>query len=167
MATELSSGKLTSKTVDRVSIVLMAGIAAEALELGQAEGGAGDEQALVSLLGNLSWSPSAISMQARWAVLQAILLLRENRDAYYSIVDLMAKRAPLGDCVDCLERKVRVPLASIAKGSTVVVSSKTDSQRAFDVYEDTIEKELSLTQREEEVVKQLQRIKDQLAELDS
>jgi hypothetical protein len=167
MNSELKRNTLTSETVDRFSIVLMAGIAAEALEFGQAEGGASDEQALISLLSGLSpaWSPSAISMQARWAVLQAILLLRENHDAYSAVVAAMTVRAPLGDCVDCLEQYAHVP-PSVDNRNNEVIPSIPSSHIASDVGQ-AAETQLSLSEREAAVVEQLQRIKEQLADLDS
>mmetsp|Transcript_20883 Transcript_20883/g.85029 ORF Transcript_20883/g.85029 Transcript_20883/m.85029 type:complete len:328 (+) Transcript_20883:147-1130(+) len=64
---ELQNNKLTQKSIDRYSIVVMGGIAAEALEYGQAEGGQSDEVALVSLLAGLrpAWYPDTILNQAR------------------------------------------------------------------------------------------------------
>ncbi|EME29842.1 hypothetical protein Gasu_28420 isoform 1 [Galdieria sulphuraria] len=72
LESELSTGFLTDATIDRYSIVLMAGIAAEALEYGQAEGGQSDEAALLRVLTCLNppWSKERVFNQARWAVLQ-------------------------------------------------------------------------------------------------
>lgn len=59
--------ELTQRSIDRYSTVLMGGIAAEALQYGQAEGGQSDEKALVSLLSGIrpAWYPETISDQAR------------------------------------------------------------------------------------------------------
>ena len=46
----MSKQKVSRSSLDRLSIVLMAGIAAEAYEFGNSEGGAIDEQELFALL---------------------------------------------------------------------------------------------------------------------
>eukprot|EP00871_Galdieria_phlegrea_P004076 jgi/Galph1/466/GphlegSOOS_G5191.1 len=105
LESELSTGFITDATIDRYSIVLMAGIAAEALEYGQAEGGQSDEAALLRLLTSLNppWLKERIFNQARWAVLQAILLIKQQRKAYYALVKCLEERKPLGDCIATIE----------------------------------------------------------------
>jgi len=99
------TGFLTDATIDRYSIVLMAGIAAEALEYGQAEGGQSDEAALLRVLTCLNppWSKERVFNQARWAVLQAILILKKQKKAYDALVDALSRKKPLGDCIALIE----------------------------------------------------------------
>ena len=96
---------MTRTAIDRYTIVLMAGIAAEAITYQQAEGGASDEAALVNFLVGLSppWDQQRVFNQARWAVTQAALLLREHQSAYDELVEAMAAGASLGACISVIE----------------------------------------------------------------
>lgn len=108
-----SNGKLTRSALDRYSIIVMAGIAAEAEQYGGADGGAGDELALVSFLsrlnsgGTVSWNSDSIRNQARWGALQAVLMIRQYRPAYDALVDALERGGTLGDCVYAIEKAAR------------------------------------------------------------
>jgi len=115
---------LTRASIDRYSIIVMAGIAAEALNFGRADGGAGDEMALFSFLSNLNprtggavtWNIDSIKNQARWGAAEAVLLLREYKECYNSLVDAMERGGDLGECVYAIENAVKVHgLPSIAE----------------------------------------------------
>jgi hypothetical protein len=108
---------VTRDSIDRYSIIVMAGIAAEADFYGQADGGAGDEMALVAFLRRLTGSanknrvawndPEQIRTQARWGALQAVLLLRQYKPAHDAIIDALQRGGRLGDCIFALERAAR------------------------------------------------------------
>lgn len=88
LAEELANNRVTRKTLDRLSVVFMAGIASEALNFGRAEGGLSDEQELINFFTSVSppWNMLRIQSQARWAVMQAILLIREHQTAFDALV---------------------------------------------------------------------------------
>jgi hypothetical protein len=104
---------ITRSAIDRYSITVMAGIAAEANCNQQANGGASDEQALIQFLSNVTGGPwnksfAAIQNQARYGALQAILLLRQYTAAYDALVaTLEAGESSLADCIWAIEQAAR------------------------------------------------------------
>jgi hypothetical protein len=129
---ELAKGQLKAETIDTWATVLMAGIASEALGYGQAKGGASDESMLIGLLSKLSWTPTRIKSEARYGVLRAVLLLRENTEAHAALMEKMRASAPIGDCIEAIERyvtAVKAPvLAHVAASDESVVSVDNDSE---------------------------------------
>ena len=92
---------------------VMGGIAAEAEQFGEADGGAGDEMALVAFLSRLNggkvgtWTSDTIRNQARWGALQAVLMIREYRPAYDALVDALERGGTLGECIYAIEKAAR------------------------------------------------------------
>jgi len=103
---------LSRSSIDRYSVIVMGGIAAEAINFGRADGGAGDEMALVRFLssinprggGAVAWDAERIKNQARWGALQAVLLLRIYRASYDALVDALERGGNLGECIYAIEK---------------------------------------------------------------
>lgn len=84
---------------------LLTGIAAEALIYGEAEGGESDEnlfKAVVSLL-RPPWSLSQMSNQARWAVQQSYILLKDHKNVHRAAVKALEKSSSLGFIIRKIE----------------------------------------------------------------
>jgi len=104
---------VTRSSIDRLSIVVMAGIAAEALKYGRAEGGVSDEQSLAGFLSSVQppWSGARIQGQARWAATQAVLLIREHQASYDALAELLIKEGGgpvVGNAVMAIEQALPV-----------------------------------------------------------
>jgi hypothetical protein len=138
---------LTRESIDRFSIIVMGGIAAEALEFGRADGGAGDEEALVRFLRSLnprsnnavlSWSPELIRNQARWGATQAVLMLKEYKPSYDALVDALERGGDLGTCIVAIENAAaRESLGWFSKPLGTVFEEGEFGKWALGVY-DTI-----------------------------
>ena len=106
---------LSRDSIDRYSVIVMGGIAAEAINFGRADGGAGDEMALVRFLssinprggGAVSWDAERIKNQARWGAMQAVLLLRQYKASYDALVDALERGGDLGECIYAIEQAAR------------------------------------------------------------
>jgi hypothetical protein len=87
-----------SLILERFCTVWMAGIAAEKLVYGQAQGGDDDRDQLREALRGLGLSESASQQKERWALLQAKNLLERHRASYEALVKAMENRASIADC---------------------------------------------------------------------
>lgn len=149
LSEQISGNKpLTRESIDRYSIIVMGGIAAEAIEYGRADGGAGDEDALVRFLRSLNprsknavsaWTPELIRNQARWGATQGVLLLREYKPCYDALVDALERGGDLGQCIVAIEEAakrekkgfLRAPLGIISEegefGKWTTIDKTNDS----------------------------------------
>ncbi|KAL3928665.1 MAG: hypothetical protein SGPRY_002292 [Prymnesium sp.] len=102
---EIQRGETPSDdAVNIASVILMGGIAAEAMAYGCADGGAADERALKNLLvAARQAGPEEVRAHARWAVANAVLLLREYSHEHDALCDKLAEGASVGECVEEIE----------------------------------------------------------------
>ncbi|XP_057948066.1 uncharacterized protein LOC131143771 isoform X1 [Malania oleifera] len=105
LANELSEGQLSGTAFDRYSMVLFAGIAAEALVYGEAEGGENDENLFRSICVLLQppLSVAQMSNQARWSVLQSYNLLKWHKHAHRAAVKALESGAGLSIVIRRIE----------------------------------------------------------------
>ncbi|XVF87936.1 hypothetical protein PTKIN_Ptkin19aG0008500 [Pterospermum kingtungense] len=105
MDSELAEGWLSGSTFDRYCMVLFAGIAAEALVYGEAEGGENDENLFRSIcvLMQPPLSVAQMSNQARWSVLQSYNLLKWHRHAHRAAIKAMENGGSLSVIIRKIE----------------------------------------------------------------
>ncbi|GEA28647.1 hypothetical protein MiAbW_03225 [Microcystis aeruginosa NIES-4325] len=84
--------------LERISTVWMAGIAAETLVYGKAEGGESDRFYLQSALKLAGVPESNYAQKERWSLLQAKTLLEKQQTAYQALVIAMEKRDSVEEC---------------------------------------------------------------------
>lgn len=111
-ADPLQTGAALNQTlIKHYSTIWMAGIAAEQLVFGNAEGGNEDRQKLATLV---DWSvntrqisrPQDLQLPERLAILDAKNLLKTHWQAYERLVSAMGDRQPLQDCLDLLNAEL-------------------------------------------------------------
>ncbi|NET04072.1 MAG: ATP-dependent Zn protease [Symploca sp. SIO2B6] len=90
-------------TLQRFCTVWMAGIAAEKLVYGNAEGGAEDRDKLTNALITLGRPLSQCQQQEKLAQLQAKTLIEENWSSYQALVAAMKTRASVTQCYQVIE----------------------------------------------------------------
>lgn len=105
MANDLAKGRLDGTAFDRYCMVLFAGIAAEALVYGEAEGGENDENLFRSICVLLQppLSIAEMSNQARWSVLQSYNLLKWHRHAHRAAVKALENGGGLSIVIRSIE----------------------------------------------------------------
>jgi hypothetical protein len=90
-------------TLERFCTVWMAGIAAETLIYGNAEGGVEDREKLTEALISLGRPASESEMKQRWAIRQAQSLIEQNLASYEALVVAMEQRASVADCYKIIQ----------------------------------------------------------------
>lgn len=117
LAQAMRSGAMPRSSIDRYSVVVMGGIAAEAVLNGRAEGGRSDEEGLIRLLGSLDGGKSfdfkRVQNQARWGASGAALILRAHRPALDALIESLAAGQTVGECIMAIEEAIAAsPLLS-------------------------------------------------------
>ncbi|KAK0598636.1 hypothetical protein LWI29_036528 [Acer saccharum] len=110
MSNELAEGRLSGTAFDRYCMVLFAGIAAEALVYGEAEGGENDENLFrsICLLLQPPLSIAQMSNQARWSVVQSYNLLKWHKHAHQAAV----KALETGSSLSVVIRRIEEAMSS-------------------------------------------------------
>ena len=103
LTAQLQKGIISEQLVDRYCTVWMAGIAAEDLVYGNAEGGAEDRAKITAILTQLK-RPRESQLKQSWASLQARSLLENHQSAYKALVKAMKERAPVSDCYQAIQQ---------------------------------------------------------------
>ncbi|KAL3508249.1 hypothetical protein ACH5RR_027650 [Cinchona calisaya] len=105
---ELAEGRLSGSSFDRYCMVLFAGIAAEAIVYGEAEGGENDENLFRSICVLLEppLSVAQMSNRARWSVLQSYNLLRWHKHAHRVAVKALDSGCSLSTVIKRIEEAI-------------------------------------------------------------
>ncbi|KAL2473327.1 hypothetical protein Fot_49063 [Forsythia ovata] len=105
LQSELAEGRISGSAFDRYCMVLFAGIAAEALIYGDAEGGENDENLFRSICVLLEppLSVAQMSNQARWSVLQSYNLLKWHKRAHSAAVKALENECSLSVVIRRIE----------------------------------------------------------------
>jgi hypothetical protein len=103
-----ATGNFTPQWIDRYCQVWMAGIAAEQMMYGDAQGGGDDMRALTLLWQALDRPAAEGVIKQRWAALQAKTLLEKHREAFDALTSAMAERASVEDCRQIIQQNILV-----------------------------------------------------------
>ncbi|HEY9632499.1 MAG TPA: ATP-dependent Zn protease [Coleofasciculaceae cyanobacterium] len=90
-------------TLERFCTVWMAGIAAESVVYGSAEGGGEDRQKLREALILFGRPPSEFELKERWATRQAQTIIQEHLASYQALVAAMEQRASVAECCQVIQ----------------------------------------------------------------
>ncbi len=92
--------------LDRFCTVWCAGMAAETLQYGNAEGGGDDRAQLQSVLADFGYPQNQRQQKEEWAKLQAKSLIERNQEAYHALVNVMRERASVETCEQMIQDHV-------------------------------------------------------------
>jgi len=92
--------------LDRFCTVWCAGMAAETLQYGNAEGGGDDRAQLQSVLTDFGYPQNQRQQKEEWAKLQAKSLIERNQEAYHALVNVMRERASVETCEQMIQDHV-------------------------------------------------------------
>ncbi|MBD0266693.1 MAG: ATP-dependent Zn protease [Cyanobacteria bacterium Co-bin8] len=99
-----AQGQIPATMVDRYCRVWMAGIAAEQITYGDAQGGFDDRQKFAQLWQQMDRPAAEAQLKQRWAVLQAKTLLQANQAAFEQLVEAMDQRQPVAVCQQIIQQ---------------------------------------------------------------
>lgn len=91
--------------VDRFCSIWMAGIAAEQLVYGEAEGGGDDRSKIFTTFAALGRSPEEAKLKANLAILQAKNLIKNNWNTYTQLVTAMQEGKSVDECYQLIQNE--------------------------------------------------------------
>ncbi|MBF2056690.1 MAG: ATP-dependent Zn protease [Cyanobacterium sp. T60_A2020_053] len=91
--------------LERVGVVLMAGIAAEKIFYESSQGGEEDKIKFQQIYSQLSDGIVNVAMRQRLAILQATTIIETHQEAYLKLVELMKQRKTVTECQEFLTTK--------------------------------------------------------------
>ncbi|MDV3352114.1 ATP-dependent Zn protease [Leptolyngbyaceae cyanobacterium CCMR0082] len=103
----VENGKISQQEIDRYCTVWMAGIAAEEIAYGTAQGGRDDRLKLNVLWRQINRPLAEVPLKQRWSMLQAKNLIEKESDAYGALIDAMAERRPVNECCELIEQHLQ------------------------------------------------------------
>jgi len=99
LGNQFIEGPVSAQRINAYCAVWMAGIAAEQMVYGNAEGGYDDRQQLRTLWTRIEPPKPESDVKIRWSLLKAKTLLETHKDTYHQLVDAMNQRQPVEDCL--------------------------------------------------------------------
>uniref|UniRef100_A0A7I4DQ59 Uncharacterized protein n=1 Tax=Physcomitrium patens TaxID=3218 RepID=A0A7I4DQ59_PHYPA len=103
---EVTTGKLSSTTLNKFSCVALAGVATEYLRYEIAEGGLADILQLDAVLKGLTFTQKKADSQVRWAVLNTVSILRRHFDLQAKLAAAMLAGKSVGECILLIENEL-------------------------------------------------------------
>lgn len=100
-------GKISQREIDRYCTVWMAGIAAEEINYGNAQGGYDDRLKLNLLWKQIDRPLAEVPLKQRWSMLQAKNLIEKETTAYNALINAMAERRPVDECCELIEQHLQ------------------------------------------------------------
>jgi hypothetical protein len=101
---QLQQGQISAQWLDRFCTVWMAGVAAEKIVYGNAEGGADDLVKFRQTLMRFGFPVEQIEQRERLAILRAKTLLEKEQTAYEALVVALRERQAIEGCYQAIER---------------------------------------------------------------
>eukprot|EP00873_Tetraselmis_striata_P011800 jgi/Tetstr1/432064/TSEL_021535.t1 len=97
--------KLTDEEVDVLAVLAMAGVAAEGLKYEEVTGQTGDlfDLQRILLRSENKLSDNQQQNMTRWAVFQALSLIKSNQASYDALVAAMKERKSVAECIKAIE----------------------------------------------------------------
>mmetsp|Transcript_4589 Transcript_4589/g.7103 ORF Transcript_4589/g.7103 Transcript_4589/m.7103 type:complete len:372 (+) Transcript_4589:127-1242(+) len=96
-------GKLSREDVDKYSIVILSGVAAEGLVYEEAQGGIADFAAAAELFRSVQMTGADQNNQLRWGVLMAASLIKTHKEPFDSLITALTEGKRVADCVRAIE----------------------------------------------------------------